>query len=81
MTIAPFIGKFWVVEGLSPDLQHKTLVAIGTSRDELIDFIGNLDPRYRQFFIAFNMMEVGGTLEAIDEMAKSPTHPSTEARN
>jgi hypothetical protein len=80
MHIAPYIGTFWVVEGMRPDMTQM-LVAIGTSRDELIDWVGNLDLRYRREFIAFKMQEVGGTLLYIDQINTTPTHPAPTGQN
>jgi hypothetical protein len=80
MNIPPFIGTFWVVEGMRPDMTQM-LVAIGTDRDELIEFIGNLDVRYKKEFVAFKMQEVGGTLLYIDQINATPTHAAPTGQN
>lgn len=80
MNIPPYIGTFWVVEGIRPNMDHM-LVAIATDRDALIDFVGNLEERYKTEFIAFKMMEVGGTLLYLDQIKATPTHAAPTGQN
>lgn len=80
MSIPPYIGTFWVLEGIHPDLTM-SLVAIATDRDKLIEFVGTLEGRYRQHFVAFKMQEVGGTLSYLDKLEAKPTHETPMTRN
>lgn len=80
MKIPPFISEFFVLEAMTVSKETYT-IAVGTDRQEMIDFVMQCSEKYADFFIGYRLTQQGNVLTYIDDFGKKPTHPASEVRN
>lgn len=80
MSFKPYTGDFYVLEGIRHDMSSIP-IAIGTDKQEMAMFAISICEKYSDAFVAFGVVFVGSTLEAIDALNAQQTHSAPTTRN
>lgn len=80
MNDEPYIGDFYVLEGIRPDMSTIPL-AIGTNKQKLAYLALELGEKYHNVFVAFGVVFVESNMARIDAELAKQTHPAPHTRN